>query len=286
MLLAPSEYALQKMLEICENYAGAHNLQFSTNVDPNKCKTKCIAFTRKPRRLQNRLQDMKLCGTNLPWVNTFKHLGNNLCNQNSITNHDIDVKKAVTITKNIELNMEFHFASPFTKFEINKIYNTHYTGSPLWDLFGEEALQFESCYNKSVKIMFDLPYATHRHLIEPITGHRHVRLTLVSRFLGFIEQIRRSQKIIPKMLLSQIQCDVRSTTGRNLRKILLQTDKLSVSDLKKDDISMLKYHPTSTEEKWKENLVNELIRVRDNTIEVEGFDYEELTDILEHICVS
>ena len=134
--------------------------------------------------------------------------------------------------------------------------------------------------------MFDLPYATHRHLIEPITGHRHVRLTLVSRFLGFIEQIRRSQKIIPKMLLSQIQCDVRSTTGCNLRKIVLQTDKLSVSDLKKDDISMLKYHPTPTEEKWKENLVNELIRVRDNTIEVEGFDYEELTDILEHICVS
>ena len=82
------------------------------------------------------------------------------------------------------------------------------------------------------------------------------------------------------MLLSQIQCDVRSTTGRNLRKILLQTD------LKKDDISMLKYHPTPTEEKWKENLVNELIRVCDNTIEVEGFDYEELTDILEHICVS
>ena len=32
--------------------------------------------------------------------------------------------------------------------------------------------------------------------------------------------------------------------------------------------------------------MNELIRVRDNTIEVEGFDYEELTDILEHICVS
>ena len=88
------------------------------------------------------------------------------------------------------------------------------------------------------------------------------------------------------MLLSQIQCDIRSTTGHNLRKILLQTDKLSVRDLKKDDISMLKYHPTPTEEKWKENLVNELIRVRDNTIEVEGFDYEELTEILEHICVS
>ena len=51
-------------------------------------------------------------------------------------------------------------------------------------------------------------------------------------------------------------------------------------------ISLLKYQPTPTEEKWKERLVNELIEVGDNTIEVEGFDYEELTDILEHICVS
>ena len=105
--------------------------------------------------------------------------------------------------------------------------------------------------------MFDLPYATHRHLIEPITGHSHVRLTLASRFLGFMDQIKKSQTIIPKMLLSHIQCDVRSTTGYNLRKIMLQTDKLNVSELRKDDISKLKYHPTPVEDKWKENMVND-----------------------------
>ena len=67
---------------------------------------------------------------------------------------------------------------------------------------------------------------------------------------------------------------------------MLQTDKLNVSELRKDDVSKLKYHPTTVEDKWKENMVNEIIRVRDNAIDVEGFDYEELTDILEHICVS
>ena len=153
MLLAPSEFALQKMLEICENFAGHHNLKFSTDVNPKKCKTKCIGFLKKLRKLKN----LKLCGNNLPWVNTFKHLGNNLSNQNSITGHDIDVKRAVAITKNIEMNQEFYFASPFTKFKINEIYNSHYTGSPLWNLFGNQALQFESYYNRAVKIMFDLP---------------------------------------------------------------------------------------------------------------------------------
>ena len=61
--------------------------------------------------------------------------------------------------------------------------------------------------------------------------------------------------------------------------------KLNVSELRKDDISKLKYHPTPIEDKWKESMVNEIIRVCDNAMDVEGFDYEELTDILEHICV-
>ena len=133
--------------------------------------------------------------------------------------------------------------------------------------------------------MYDVPLATHRHLIEPITNQRHVRLTLVSRFLGFIDQIKTSQKIIPKMLLSLIKYDVRSTTGLNLRKILLQTEKLDVDSLCKDDCSSLSYHPTPLEDKWKEAMVNELIEVRGNQIQVEGFETEELETILEHLCV-
>lgn len=281
MLLAPSEYALQKMLEICEKFASSHNLKFSTDLNPIKCKTKCIAFMKKPRQLM----DMKLCGNNLPWVNHFKHLGNNITNQNCLTSQDMNIKRAVCATKNIELNQEFYFADPYTKFRINQIYNSHYTGSPLWNLFDAEAVQFESTYNKSVKIMFDLPLATHRHLIEPITNQKHVRIILVSRFLGFIDQIRKSEKIIPKMLLNLIKCDVRSTTGLNLRNIMLQTDKLSVDNLRKDDISSIMYHTTLAEDKWKEAMIKELIQVRDNQIDVEGFESEELSAILEQICV-
>ena len=76
MLLAPSEHALQKMLEICERFATSHNLKFSTDPDPVKCKTKCIASVKKPKQLP----EMRLCGNNLPWVNAFKHLGNNISN--------------------------------------------------------------------------------------------------------------------------------------------------------------------------------------------------------------
>ena len=88
------------------------------------------------------------------------------------------------------------------------------------------------------------------------------------------------------MLLEHIKTDVRSTTGRNLRKILLQTDKASVDNLGRGDLDSVEYYLTSTDDKWKEELLNELVDVRSNLLEVDGFDSEELDAILEYICVS
>ena len=42
-LLSPSLDVFQDMIATCENYASAHNLSFSTDVNPNRCKTKCLA---------------------------------------------------------------------------------------------------------------------------------------------------------------------------------------------------------------------------------------------------
>ena len=72
LLIAPNVYALQRMLDICESFASVHNLKFSTDVNPNKCKTKCIAFLRKQ---QQQLPNVTLCGNSLPWVEQFNHLG-------------------------------------------------------------------------------------------------------------------------------------------------------------------------------------------------------------------
>ena len=53
LLLAPSLHALKEMVLICEKYAKEHDLKFSTNPEPKKCKTKCIAFLKKPRDIEN-----------------------------------------------------------------------------------------------------------------------------------------------------------------------------------------------------------------------------------------
>ena len=66
---------------------------------------------------------------------------------------------------------------------------------------------------------------------------------------------------------------------------MLQTNKLSVAQLSKDDIKTIIYHPTSAEDKWKEAFVKELLKIKDSQLEVNGFEPGEIESILEHICV-
>ena len=111
LLIAPSLDSLQEMVKTCESYAREHNLKFSTNVDPVKCKTKCIAFLRHKKDVG----DVELGGVHLPWVDGGLHLGNTLSNRSNGMRQDIKVKRAKFINKNIDLNQEFSFCHPSTK---------------------------------------------------------------------------------------------------------------------------------------------------------------------------
>ena len=223
ILMAPSISALQDMLTTFEEYAQEHNLKFSTDPNPRKCKTKCLAFQKRPKPLPN----LVLCGVPLPWVDSCKHLGNTVENKINGMKKDISIKRASYVAKNNELCQEFHFPHPVTKIKVNNIYNTHFSGSQLWDLFCDEAIKLENTWNKSVRI---LPFETHRYFVEPLSGGLHIKKILIKRFLSFIESIKKSKKIIPKMLLETIQHDVRCTTGSNLRKIMLLVGKTNICE--------------------------------------------------------
>ena len=108
----------------------------------------------------------------------------------------------------------------------------------------------------------------------------------MKRFLGFIQQIERSPKMLPNLLLQTIRKDARSTTGSNLRNILLLTQKHDSAKLVPSDISELEYVPIDEENKWKINMVNELIDVKWGKTCIEDFSTEEIDDILDNICTS
>ena len=280
--LAPSLSALQEMIRTCEEFANSHNLKFSTDPNPQKCKTKTLAFLKKPRDLPN----VYLCGNPLPWTDKFKHLGVTIGNKIDGCSLDMNIKNAQYVRKNIELNQEFHFSDPFTRLKLNNIYNSHYYGSCLWDLFSPGSVHLESSYNRSVKIMLDLPFATHRYLIQPLTEQEHVKILLVRRFLSFIEKIKKSAKPPLLMLLSDAMYDARSITGSNIRNIMLLVGKTSINGVCPADSNSIQYFEVKPEDIWRIPLAKELVEINSNNLEVPGFDEEELRRILNYICTE
>ena len=93
LVMSPTFEGLQTMMKICEEFALEHNLSFSTNANPKKSKTKCVAFLKKPRALS----PIKLNGNNLPWINspdTVVHLGMTIDNSFNGLSSDIKQKRA------------------------------------------------------------------------------------------------------------------------------------------------------------------------------------------------
>ena len=74
----------------------------------------------------------------------------------------------------------------------------------------------ESTFNRAVKIMFDLPWATHRYFIEPLIESPHVSRIVASRYLSFIAKIKKSVKYNVRQLLELTKRDTRTTTVHNL----------------------------------------------------------------------
>ena len=96
-------------------------------------------------------------------------------------------------------------------------------------------------------------------------------LVLIERFLSFLNQIEKSKKLIPKQLLSFIKKDVRSTTGSNLRNILLLTNKNTIEELSLEDIKGIKYNQIEKEDEWKVEFIREFTDIKFNQVEVENF---------------
>ena len=276
LLLAPSLDSLQEMLKICEDYAETHNLRFNTDKNPTKCKIKCMAFLLKDRPLHQ----LNLCGNSLQWVSSGKQLGITLENKIDGLKADTRKKRAEYINKNNELLQEFSFSRPKTTIRIHSIYNSHLSGSCLWDLFSKEAVMMENSWNVSMRLMLDLPREAHRYLIETISETRHIKIMMMKRFLTFIQQIRNSNKIACKSLLDSILLDTRSTTGSNLRNILLKTDRPHVYELVPNDVLELKYHPIEEKEIWRLPIIHELIEAKQHQLDIIQFTDAEVEEML------
>ena len=158
-------------------------------------------------------------------------------------------------------------------------------GAPLWEIGSDSLNSFEYTYNRSIKIMFDLPIQTHRYLIETVSKDQHMKFKIFKRHIGFKNQVKKSSKKVLKHLYSIAENDCNSITGKNLRKIMLFCDADSISSLNFTDIDNQTYSEIPESELWRVTLLEELLMVRQGKMDIPGFTPNEITNLLDDICI-
>ena len=146
-------------------------------------------------------------------------------------------------------------------------------------------MKFESVYNKSIKIIYDLPWETHRFFLEPLSGFPPISRILVRRYMSFIESVRNSKKLALRQLFMAIKDDTRLTTGWNLRYTMTKTGNNRIDDLNHKNVDF-DYHLVKKDDEWKIGVVKELIDVKQGELGVEGFNPTEISEILQFVCTS
>ena len=289
LILATSVQGLQKMVNLCQKHAEDNDLVFSTDPDPKKSKTMCIAFNCSNKES---LAPVKLNDDNLPWVSQAKHIGNYL-HEDGTSDLDLRVKKGIFIHSAMELNQEFSSLPSDIRMKLNKLYNSHFSGSSIWKLESEEASHLFGSWNKNIKLIYDLPWATHRWVLEEIT-RCNLKLMLYSRFIKFLNAIHKSSKPFVKHMLAVAGSDVRSVTGSNIRSILVNTGVQVIPGvIQAATVKGLTLCKVPDGEQWKVPLLHSLLAVRAGDFEI-AFDDDDQddevqeigNDILWHICTS
>ena len=135
VLLAPNRTAAKHMLATCEEFAKINNIQFSTDDNPNKSKSKALhivghnGHSEKPAPLM-------LCDKVLPWVEKCDHLGHSL-NVSASMEDDCKIKRAKFIEEAVKIREQFQFAHPLDIISATETYCSNFYGNQWWHLRGD-----------------------------------------------------------------------------------------------------------------------------------------------------
>ena len=287
LLIAPTRDGMQVMLNTCERFALRNNLQFSTDPNPAKSKTKCIFMIGRKKNLPKPVP-LILSGKELPWVATATHLGHELHESGSM-DHDCYVKRAEFISKSTDIRETFAFASPVEVLRAVKVFAGDLYGGNLWKLRGDMANQVFSAWYTCVKLAWQVPRATHTYFVERMLccGISSTRDDLLSRYVTFLQSLRRSPSKEVSVLVHIVGRDMRTTTGSNANLVreLSGLDPWSCqsSQVKKVMGERLVHIPE--QDMWRLAFLGKLLEKRGEDYH-QMVDTGETTELIDSLCIN
>ena len=285
LLLSPSRSGMQRMLEICEEYALENNLQFSTDPDPAKSKTKCIFMSghMKERKPVN----LKLYGVDLPFVKTATHLGHQLTEECTM-DQDIKCRRAEFIGNSTDVREMFSFAQPNQILQAVKTYCCSMHNCMTWNLYSDMSKQFYNCWSTCIKLAWGLDRATKTYFVDNLLsgGLPSMRSSVLACYGNFFHGVRHSDALEVRTIACVAADDIRSTTDSNLKNLARETGCDPVESRHKLRETILAYRcPVPATDTWRVPCLKKFLEAR-YRMEVHGDDTSEVEALILSLVTS
>ena len=275
------------MIDTCERFAKKFNLQFSTDPDPSKSKSKCIFVCGSSKRKLKPVP-LVLNGKELPWVDSALHLGHFLHESGSM-DKDIKAKRASFIGDSTECRESFGFASPCEVLRAVKVHVGSHYGSNLWQLDSGMAEQYYASWRTCVKLAWQVPRGTHCYFVDHLLacGMTSAKTDIMSRYVKFVGGLYSSPSMEVRVMFGVASKDVRTTTGRNIWCLQQETgfDSLRSNSSKVKEVLGNKLVNIPDRDRWRINYLGKLLEER-GAAYYEGKDHEDLTVLIDSLCCN
>ena len=138
-----------------------------------------------------------------------------------------------------------------------------------------------------IKMIWDLPFATHKRFLESLNDIPHLQSMLHGRYIGFIENLSVTKKQHLKTLYNLCIGDQSCNTGQNMSYLLKLYEANDQRKLfsQKHAIKTKRIHPLLEDETWKMEMIEEMCLVKMGFIEGED-EEKDINTFLEIICTE
>lgn len=206
MLLAPTRFAMRKMIDVCTEFSKNFNIIF------NHKKTTFIYFGDSLD-----IMPFAVDGNLVSPVKNDKHLGYRF----GMNAFETEITQAVS---NLYMNVnnmlsKFSKANIDVKYQLFKSFCMSVFGSQLWDFESKECEKFFTAWRKCIRRLLNVPNQCHSKLLPLLCLDTSIQSQLHTRFIKFVNSCRHSENKTVQICMNEALNNHMSHRCRSLSKL-------------------------------------------------------------------
>ena len=200
---------------------------------------------------------------------------------------DLLCKRGILFDSVHKIQQQFGYCHPSLVMKLVGIYSTSLYGSPLWEYFTPDYLKLTRSWNTVIKMVWNLPHATHTRFLDSLSPIPHLGSALEGKYIGFLNALSNTQKPFLSLLFNACKYDKFTVTGRNIETLMTTYEKRNLKLLlnSHNDVKRKRRYHLEEDECWKISMIKELSLAFKGHISLDLME-EDVTQILEFICTS